>query len=104
LLREAGAREVHFRVASPPIIRPCFYGIDMPTEKELIASDKAVEKIREYLGADTLGYLSLEGMLSMNSLPDTSFCTACFSGTYPVPIDAEANGKMIFETTRKERK
>jgi amidophosphoribosyltransferase len=103
LLREAGAREVHFRVSSPPLIRPCFYGIDMPTEKELIASHRTVEDIRQYLEADTLGYLSLEGMLSMNSLPDTSFCTACFSGRYPVPIQTEQNGKMIFETSRTEK-
>ncbi len=96
MLRNAGAKEVHFRVSSPPITSPCFYGIDMPTKKELIASTKSVEQIRRYLGVDTLGYLSIEGMLSMPSLPKESFCVACFSGKYPTKIENNI-GKFALE-------
>jgi amidophosphoribosyltransferase len=85
LLREAGATEVHFRLASPPVRHPCYYGIDMPTRGELIAAERSPEEIREKLGVDSLGYLSLEGML--NSVdPEASFCSACFSGQYPAPL------------------
>jgi len=73
MLRKAGAKEVHFRVSSPPIISPCFYGVDMPTREELIASSKSVEEIRKFLDVDTLGYLSLPGMLSMHSLNGRGF-------------------------------
>jgi amidophosphoribosyltransferase len=92
LIREAGAREIHFRVSSPPIISPCFFGIDMPTRKELIASNKNLREIEKYLGVDSLRYLSLEGMLSMPSLPKTTFCHGCFSGKYPIRVP-EINGK-----------
>ncbi len=96
LIREAGAKEVHFRASSPPIMAPCFYGIDMPTKEELIASSKTVEKIREYLNADSLGYLSVDGMLGMSSLPAESYCVGCFTGKYPVPVEAR-NGKLFLE-------
>ena len=96
MLRNAGAKEVHFRVSSPPITSPCFYGIDMPTKKELIASTKSVEQIGRYLGVDTLGYLSIEGMLSMPSLPKDDFCVACFSGRYPTKIENNI-GKFALE-------
>jgi len=86
MIREAGAKEVHFRSSSPPIIAPCFFGIDMPTRKELIASSMSVKQIEKYLGVDTLRYLSLEGMLAMPSLPDTTFCHGCFSGKYPIKV------------------
>ncbi|MBN1756479.1 amidophosphoribosyltransferase [bacterium] len=84
MIRQGGAREVHFRVASPQIKYPCFYGIDTPTSQELIASQKTVEEIRAYLDADSLGYLSKEGMLSVKELPSVQYCTACFDGAYPV--------------------
>lgn len=84
MLRKAGAKEVHFRVSSPPIRFPCFYGIDTPTREELVASRWDVERIGKYLGADSLGYLSIEGMLSCASLPPIGFCTACFNGDYPI--------------------
>jgi amidophosphoribosyltransferase len=84
ILREAGAKEVHFRLSSPPIISPCFYGIDMPTKKELLASRRTVSAIRRYLGADSIGYLSLEGMLTLPALPQDEFCAACFTGKYPI--------------------
>lgn len=90
MLREAGAKEVHLRLSSPPIVSPCFYGIDMPTKSELIASHKSVEAIRRYLGADSIGYLSLNRMLEMPSLPKESFCHACFSGRYPIDISRRA--------------
>jgi len=86
MIRDAGAKEVHFRVSSPPIISPCFFGIDMPTREELIASNKTVRQIEKYLGVDSLRYLSLKGMLSMSCLPDTTFCSSCFSGKYPIRI------------------
>jgi len=86
MLREAGAREVHMRISSPPIKNPCYYGIDMPTKKELIGAQRSVESIRRFLGVDSLGYLSLEGMLSLPALPPKEFCHACFSGKYPIKI------------------
>jgi amidophosphoribosyltransferase len=85
LVRAAGAREVHMRISSPPITGPCYYGIDTPTREELIAANLDLEQIRQHLAVDSLGYLSLEGML--NSVPDGphGFCHACFSGDYPTP-------------------
>jgi amidophosphoribosyltransferase len=82
MIRQAGAREVHLRLGSPPITGPCHYGIDTPTREELIASTHSVEEIRQFLGVDSLGYLSLEGMLQAAG-KDTGFCHACFSGQYP---------------------
>jgi len=90
MIRQAGAREVHFRVASPPTIGPCYYGIDTPTREELIASSHSIEEIRRYLDVDTLGYLSLEGMLHATAGDPTRFCHACFSNDYPTPIPADA--------------
>jgi len=85
LLREAGATEVHFRLASPPVRHPCFYGIDMPTREELIAARLSTDEIRGHLGVDSLGYLSPEGLLECVS--DVGpVCTACFTGEYPAPL------------------
>lgn len=88
MIRAAGAREVHLRLASPPITGPCHYGIDTPDRKELIASRLSPEEIAEFLGVDSLGYLSLEGMLRAAGTRNR-FCDACFSGRYPVPVDKE---------------
>jgi amidophosphoribosyltransferase len=96
MLREAGAKEIHLRISSPPIISPCFFGIDMPTKKELIGASKSVEGIEKYLGVDSLRYLSLDGMLSMKSLPDIGFCHGCFSGKYPIKVPP-INGKFRLE-------
>ena len=85
LIREAGAREVHFRISSPPVRFPCFYGIDMPTKEELIGSRKTIDEIREHLDVDSLGYLSLEGMTGAVSRAGP-FCHACFSGDYTAPL------------------
>jgi len=94
IIRDAGAKEIHFRVSSPPITSPCFFGIDMPTKKELIGANMTVKEIEKYIGADSLRYLSLEGMLSMPSLPDTTFCAGCFSGKYPIKVPAINGNKL----------
>lgn len=85
-IRKAGAKEVHVRVSSPPIRFPCYYGMDFPTREELIASSKTVEEIRAFLQVESLGYLSLEGMLSCVPGKGSDYCTACFDGAYAIPI------------------
>jgi len=86
IVREAGAREVHMRISCPPTVSPCFYGIDTPTKKELIAATHSIEEIREYLGADTLGYLSVEGLRRAVGDTQSRFCLACYTGNYPTVI------------------
>ena len=88
MIRAAGAREVHLRLGSPPITGPCLYGIDTPTSEELIAATHSVEEIREFLGVDSLGYLSLDGMLRAAG-QSNEYCHACFSGQYPTPIPGQ---------------
>jgi amidophosphoribosyltransferase len=85
MIRAAGAREIHMRIASPPVTGPCYYGIDMPSREELIAANLTVDEIAQRVGVDSLGFLSLEGML--HAVPDGphGFCHACFSGDYPTP-------------------
>ena len=80
----AGAKEIHMRISCPPLRYPCFYGIDMPTKRELVGSEKTVEEIRKYLEVDSLGYLSIDGLLSAAPEHRNSFCAACFTGNYPV--------------------
>ncbi|MDK1032602.1 MAG: hypothetical protein QGD94_11380, partial [Planctomycetia bacterium] len=87
---DAGAKEVHLRVSAPPLRWPCFYGVDFPTREELIASDRTEDEVCEYLGVDSLGYMSLDGLLSCVSQPPDNYCTACFTGNYPVPIYPES--------------
>ena len=96
LLRRAGAKEVHMRICAPPIRYPCFFGVDMATRRELIAAHKSVEQIREFIGADTLGYLSLPGLFKAVDLPKNIFCTACFTGDYPIPVQLEMD-KLALE-------
>ena len=88
MIRGAGAREVHLRLGSPPITGPCLYGIDTPTREELIAATHSTEEIREFLGVDSLGYLSLDGMLRAAG-NNNEYCHACFSGQYPTPIPGD---------------
>ena len=95
LLRDAGAREVHVRVSSPPIRHPCFLGVDMATYPELIAHRMTIEEIRAHLGADSLAYLSLDGLIRATQRPNVQFCKGCFSGEYPVSI--ELVDKEVFE-------
>jgi amidophosphoribosyltransferase len=97
LIREAGATEVHFRISSPPVRFPCFYGIDMPTREELIGSRKSVEEIRQHLDVDSLGYLSQEGMIGAVS-ENGSFCHACFSGAYDAPLVDVERGYSVATT------
>jgi amidophosphoribosyltransferase len=101
MLRRNGATEVHFRVGSPPVTHPCFYGIDTPSRRELIGALKSPEEIREYLGADSLGYLSLEGLMSCER-DGSQFCDACFSGSYPIPVDPTAT-KLQIENLHRGR-
>jgi amidophosphoribosyltransferase len=95
MLHKAGAKEVHLRIASPPVKFPCFYGIDMPSRRELIASSTPVEEIRRYLGVDSLEYLTVEDLRSVVDDP-ANFCKACFTGEYPVPLTSDLN-KSVFE-------
>jgi len=97
MLREAGALEVHVRITSPPVRWPCFYGIDMPTRAELIASDLLTDEVGAYIGADSLAYLSLEAMASTAQTGGKGLCTACFTGGYPTPVDSRAQGKALLE-------
>jgi len=89
LLRNSGAKEVHMRVCAPPLCYPCFLGVDMATRRELIAAQKTIPEIKETIGADSLGYLSLEGLIEAVGLPQDTFCLACFTGHYPLPVQLE---------------
>ncbi|MDD5088014.1 MAG: phosphoribosyltransferase family protein, partial [bacterium] len=101
LLRRVGVKEIHVRVASPPIQFPCFYGMDFPTRKELIAAWNSPEQIRDYLGVDSLAYLSVKGMLEATYSDPGHFCTACFTGEYPVPLSEDQN-ESLFQYSDKE--
>jgi amidophosphoribosyltransferase len=96
LLRQAGAAEVHMRIASPPIQYPCFMGVDMATRNELIAAHKSVAEIARHIGVDSLGYLSLEGLFEVVGGGENGHCNACFTGNYPVPVVDESS-KGMFE-------
>lgn len=98
LVRNAGATEVHVRVSSPPVISPCYYGMDFPSTKELIAANMSVENIRTYLECNSLAYLSLDDLLASVSHEEGGFCTACFTGRYPIPIEDNI-GKHQHETS-----
>lgn len=105
MLRNAGAKEVHMRISSPPIVSPCFYGIDTPTKKELIASNHSTEEIRKYITADSLAYLSLDGMLQSAPGVPTQYCNACFTEQYPIAFTrAEEMQLGLFEPTADPRK
>jgi len=95
MLRDAGAKEVHMRISSPPTAGPCYYGIDTPTRSELIAASNSVEEIRKFIEADSLGYLSREGMYGFLDGRREGFCDACFSGDYPVHFDDEGHTRQL---------
>jgi len=98
MLREAGAAEVHVRISSPPVRWPCFYGIDFATRAELIATGLGVEEIRASIGADSLGYISEDGMIAATDQPRERLCTACFTGVYPVELPSQDRlGKGLLE-------
>jgi amidophosphoribosyltransferase len=100
MLREAGAREIHVRISSPPVKWPCYYGIDFATKAELIANGLDVEEIRRSIGADSLGYVSLDGLISATEVASERLCSACFTGEYPIRIPEDlSEGKMRLEIT-----
>ena len=103
MLRDAGAKKVHMRISSPPTTGPCYYGIDTPTRSELIASSSSVEEIRKFIDADSLGYLSHEGMYGFLDGRTQGFCDACFSGNYPVHFDDEGHTRQLhlFDATQQ---
>ena len=90
-LRQAGSKQIHLRVSCPPIRFPCFYGVDFPTKEELLANNRTLEQIRDFLEVDSVGYLSLAGLLSCAALPADHYCTACWTGKYPIPVDTKFN-------------
>jgi len=94
MIKDAGAHEVHLRISSPPTTYPCFYGIDTPTRRELIASSKSISEIREFIGADSLSYLTVEALNRAVNALDNEFCNGCFTGNYPVPILKEQMDQM----------
>jgi amidophosphoribosyltransferase len=101
MVREGGAREVHMRVSSPPTTGPCYYGIDTPTKAELIASSHSVEEIRKHIGADSLAYLSQEGLLAaVDDVEGRRHCTACFTGRYPVAVSQSEQDQLALFTTK----
>ncbi|MCS6799594.1 MAG: amidophosphoribosyltransferase, partial [Myxococcota bacterium] len=93
MIRDAGAREVHLRISSPPTRWPCFYGIDTPSRAELVAATHTVDEIARHIGADSLGYLTLEGLHEAVGVP--GHCDACFSGDYPVPFDERVDRRQL---------
>jgi amidophosphoribosyltransferase len=99
LLRRAGAREVHIRICAPPIRYPCFFGVDMATRSELIAAQKTIPEIAQFIGADSLGYQSIDSLIRAVNLPRENFCLACFTGDYPVPVQLEMD-KLGLEIPR----
>jgi amidophosphoribosyltransferase len=90
MVREAGAAEIHMRISCPPTISPCYYGVDTPNKADLIAAQMSVEEIRKFIGADSLGYLSLSGMLTATDIDAGSACVACWNEKYPTRITQEA--------------
>jgi amidophosphoribosyltransferase len=99
VLREVGAIEVHLRITSPPIKWPCFYGIDMSTREELIAASRDMEEVRQFVDADSLAHLSLDGLVAATDAPKNAFCRACFDGEYPVPVGEREPSKFALETS-----
>jgi len=97
ILKRAGAKEVHMRICAPPLRYPCFFGVDMATRRELIAAQKSIPEIRDFIGADSLGYLSIDGLIKAVALPRDIFCLACFTGDYPIPVQLEMD-KLALET------
>jgi amidophosphoribosyltransferase len=103
LLRRAGASQIHMRVCAPPIKHPCYMGVDMASRQELVAASKSLEEIRQMTGADSLGYLSVEGLMKVVGGTHGGFCDACFTGNYPVPVQLELN-KLALESAAKGSK
>jgi amidophosphoribosyltransferase len=94
ILRDAGAKELHLRISAPPTTDPCYYGVDTPDKSKLIAAHKSIEEIRQYLGADSLGYLSIDGLYRAVGAVRGRFCDACFSGKYPAGVPSDFDNQM----------
>ncbi len=102
MCRDAGAKEVHLRISCPPTIGPCYYGIDTPRRDELIATRKTTDEIRRFVGADSLGYLSLPGMMGAIGGEPDQYCTACWTDEHPVVLPSEGQGQLkLFEKSRR---
>jgi len=104
LLREAGAAEVHLRIASPPVVCPCYYGVDISNPEQLVANKHTIDEVKEIIGADSLAYLSVEGVKSLAKETKTGFCTACFTGDYPVEVKEENMFISKYERKLSEKK
>jgi len=102
-LREAGAKEVHLRISCPPHKFACYYGIDFPDPKNLLANQFKPGELAEYLGVDSIGYLDIDGMVRATGLPMNEFCLACFNGQYPVPIDRDLDKFIIERRSARSR-
>ena len=98
LVQKAGAKEVHLRVCAPPIRHPCHLGVDMATYRELIAANKTIEEIRQFVGCDSLGYLSVEGLLKAVGGCQDDYCVGCFTGNHPIPVQLEMD-KLALEAS-----
>jgi len=98
MLREAGAAEVHVRISSPPVAWPCFFGIDFASRAELMAGNMSIEEIKQSIGADSLGFVSLDGLIAATTVPAGQLCHACFDGDYPIPVAEAERGKHLLET------
>ena len=94
MMRNAGAREVHVRVSSPPYVSPCFYGIDTPLKQDLIAANHSLDEVRRWIAADSLAYLSLDGLQEAVTDGDRKYCVACFTGKYPTPLSTELTSQL----------
>ena len=103
MIRQAGASEVHMRISSPPTTNPCFYGIDTPTREELIGASHSIEQVREYLAADTLAYLTVEGMFAFNGRKRSGYCDACFTGEYPIALAEDGRVRQLHLFNARER-
>jgi len=102
-LREAGAKEVHLRISCPPHKFACYYGIDFPDPKNLLANQFKPGELAEYLGVDSIGYLDIDGMVRATGLPMNEFCLACFNGQYPAPIDRDLDKFIIERRSARSR-
>ena len=95
MVRDAGATEVHLRVSSPPYRWPCFYGMDTSDAAQLLAGTRSVDEVRDFVGADSLAYLTLDGLLAATGAPEGGFCTACLSGEYPTATPADGDKHLL---------
>src|SRR5258708_18329440 len=103
MLREAGAGGLHVGISSPPVAWPCFFGIDFASRAELMAGNLTIEEIRESIGADSLGFVSLAGLVEATTVPADRLCRACFDGKYPLPVAGDEKGKHLLEPAGSRR-